>query len=397
MNSETVQTVNILEPKQFHRRLEAIFENLNTSGHNEWLTQLFLSAFRSYLAEDLHICAIHLYDTTGDPAELLSSWGKSMPSVELLIRERKNQEIFPWFVDRTGSRAIILPFGDRPDLLLAFFWDDRVDRDLFNTYLASYFSSLHYALLQHFRKLKLQDALEEAREIQLSLLPFEPPCLKGFDIAARTIPARTVGGDVYDFFPLNNEIVTLVIADAAGHGLPAALQARDVITGLRMGIEKRTALDHVIQKLNRVIHRSGLVSRFVSLVVGELHADGSFFYINAGHPAPIWMSNSQWTKLQTSGMILGPRFDQNYKTGYIQMQMGDSLLFYTDGILEHTSRNGTEFGVEGLTECLQSCKNDSAEKSIEYLYETLRNYGAGEPFHDDASVLLVKRSEKAVQ
>ena len=391
MNSNTIQKARILEPKQFHRRLEAIFEHLNVTGHNEWLTQLFLSAFKSYLAEDLHICAIHLYDKTCDPPELVSSWGKSISSIESVLYGREGSEAFPWFVERQGNYTIILPFGPHSDFLMAFFCDDEVDREVFSTYFISYFSSLQYALVQHFRKLKLQDALEEAREIQMSLLPIESPRLNGFDIAARTVPATIVGGDVYDFLRLNGETISLLIADAAGHGLPAALQARDVITGLRMGMESGAALDYVVEKLNRVIHHSGLVSRFVSLVIGELHSDGSFFYINAGHPAPIWVRGSQLVKLQTGGMILGPRNNQNYTTGVIQMQSGDSILFYTDGILEHASKEGLEFGLEGLTKWIQSCSQNSAEKCIEDLYETLQIYHPDQSFQDDATVLLVKR------
>jgi serine phosphatase RsbU (regulator of sigma subunit) len=390
MNIQEIQKSTILEPKQFHRRLEAIFEQLNTSVRNDWLPQLFLSGFKHYLAADLEVCAIHLYDASFDPPDLLSSWGKSVPSVEAMLREHSGSEPFPWFLKWNGSFAAVFPFGEEADLVFVFFFHETLEELIFSSSLATYFSTLHYALVQHFRRLKLQDALEEAREIQLSLLPAGAPRFSGFDIAARTIPAKIVGGDVYDFFQTGEDALTILIADAAGHGLPAALQARDVITGLRMGFEKGMQLNYVIEKLNRVIHRSGLVSRFISLVSGQLQKDGTFFYINAGHPAPILMRESRFEQLRTGGMILGPRLDQPYEMGSIQMQPGDSLLFYSDGILEHSSSTGVEFGIEGIIDWMRSCQT-SGESCIDDLFNRLQSYGNGRPFQDDASVVFVKR------
>ena len=85
----------------------------------------------------------------------------------------------------------------------------------------------------------------------------------------------------------------LSIGDASGHGLPAALLVRDVVTGMRMGIEKELKVAHVFEKLNRVIHRSRLSSRFVSVFYGELEADGNLVYVNAGHQPPILFFREQ--------------------------------------------------------------------------------------------------------
>ena len=90
-----------------------------------------------------------------------------------------------------------------------------------------------------------------------------------------SLPARVVGGDLYDFLPLDADTLAVTIADAAGHGLPAALQARDVVTGLRIGVERDLKIPRTVEKLNRVIHRSGLVSRFVSLVFGTSSRTGT--------------------------------------------------------------------------------------------------------------------------
>jgi sigma-B regulation protein RsbU (phosphoserine phosphatase) len=390
METQAFKNSTVLEPKQFHRRLEAIFEQLNTSGRREWLSQLFLSGFQHYLAEDLHVCAIHIYETTTDNPNLLLSWGKSFGTVQTLLTGRVADEAYPWFLRWNKTFISILPFGEEADLLFVFFLDETVGESIYSTVLTSYFSTLQYALVQHFRRLKLQDAMEEAREIQLSLLPSESPRLAGFDIAARTIPARIVGGDVYDFFQASPDLLMILIADAAGHGLPAALQARDVITGFRMGCEQETSLNHVLEKLNRVIHKSGLVSRFISIVAGQLGADGVLRYINAGHPSPILMRGDRSEKLQTGGMILGPHFHQSYTTGNIHMQSGDSLVLYSDGILEHASPEGIEFGLEGIMGWMKSSQGPS-ERCIDDLFTRLELHGNRKSFQDDASVLLIKR------
>ena len=129
--------------------------------------------------------------------------------------------------------------------------------------------------------------------IQQSLLVEEPPPFAGYDIAARSVPAEEVGGDFFDFLPFDDEMLGLAIGDASGHGLPAALLVRDVVTGLRMGIEKDLKIAHVFARLNRVIHRSNLSSRFVSVFYGELEANGNLVYVNAGHQPPLLFSTGR--------------------------------------------------------------------------------------------------------
>jgi Stage II sporulation protein E (SpoIIE) len=108
--------------------------------------------------------------------------------------------------------------------------------------------------------------LDRARAIQESLLPDPLPDLAGFDLAARSEPAETVGGDVYDAQPLAPDALGLTIADASGHGLPAALEARDVVIGLRMGATRHLKIDATVERLNDILCPSTLSSRFVSLV-----------------------------------------------------------------------------------------------------------------------------------
>jgi serine phosphatase RsbU (regulator of sigma subunit) len=131
-----------------------------------------------------------------------------------------------------------------------------------------------------------------------------------------------VGGDLYDFNILDEEILSFAIGDASGHGLPAALLARDIVTGLRMGIENEMKISGVIRKLNRVIHQSRLSTKFVSLVFGELERNGTLVYINAGHPPPLHFKKDAMNRLDVGGTILGPLSDSVFKRGFAFMDPG---------------------------------------------------------------------------
>ncbi|MCB1055672.1 MAG: SpoIIE family protein phosphatase, partial [Acidobacteria bacterium] len=134
---------------------------------------------------------------------------------------------------------------------------------------------LRHAINQQIRHQRLQEVFREARKIQTSLLPKRSPRYGQYDISGRNEPMASVGGDYFDYISISPKILGLAIADVSGHGLPAALQVRDVYTGLRMGAERDFKMVRTLERLNRIIHRSTLTSRFVSLVYGELELNGN--------------------------------------------------------------------------------------------------------------------------
>lgn len=201
---------------------------------------------------------------------------------------------------------------------------------------------------QQLRRRELEDLFEQSRAIQLSLLPSRPPPFGDFDIAAVSLPARRVGGDFYDFLPVDAETIALTVADASGHGLPAALQARDIATGLRMGVERDLKITRLVEKVNRVIHRSGLVSRFVSMIFAELELNGNLAYVNAGRPPGLLIDDRGVHELSVGEMLLGPHPEATYKLGFAHVDRGASLVLYTDGVTECGVDGGPAFGTERL-------------------------------------------------
>lgn len=233
--------------------------------------------------------------------------------------------------------------------------------------------------------------LDRARAIQRSLLPDPLPELPGFDLAARSESADAVGGDVYDAIRLAPDAVGLMVGDASGHGLPAALEARDVVVGLRMGAARHLKIDATIERLNRILCESTLSSRFVSLVYGELDRSGWFDYINAGHPAPLVLTRHGARSLPESGRVLGVSPDSSYRIGHAELPPGGALLLYTDGVTECPSPSGEEFGVERLAGIAQVLLDAPAAHVVSAIFDALQAHACHERPPDDASVLFVRR------
>ena len=236
--------------------------------------------------------------------------------------------------------------------------------------------------------------LEQAAAIQRSLLPEPLPELPGFEIAARSVAAESVGGDLYDVFPLAPGSIAFAIADASGHGLPAALEARDVVVGLRMGAARHMKIDATVEKLNAILCRDTLSSRFVSLVHGELETDGRFHFVNAGHPHPLLVGPDGRTRaFPETGLVLGVSKDVRHRVQHGEIEPGGALVLVTDGILESRSPSGAEFGVSGVAALARALVRKPAAWIVSALFEALIDHMEEMSPADDATVLVIKREE----
>jgi sigma-B regulation protein RsbU (phosphoserine phosphatase) len=238
---------------------------------------------------------------------------------------------------------------------------------------------------------RFRGSFVQAAEIQQSLLVEEPPPFAGYDLAARSRPAEEVGGDFFDFAVFDDDLLGLSIGDASGHGLPAALLVRDVVTGLRMGLEKDLKITHVFAKLNRVIHHSTLSSRFVSVFYGELERNGNLIYVNAGHQPPLLFSADKVVELTAGGTVIGPLPDVRFHRGVAYVERGDLLVLCTDGILERRGLDGSFFGEERLRALVRERRGQDARTVLEAIFDAAEAFGEGRPWEDDATVVVVRR------
>lgn len=255
-------------------------------------------------------------------------------------------------------------------------------------------SSIRHSINLKLAKEKLENIILQSEEIQMSLLPDGDVSFPGFDIAGRSQPAEIVGGDVYDFLPINPNILGIAIGDATGHGLPAALQARDVITGLRMGISEDLKMIKLFEKLNKVIHKSRLTSRFVSLFYGELEVTGNFIYCNAGHNPPFYYrrKKDRFYPLSDGGMVLGPSSTVTYTRGFYKLDPGDFIIMYTDGISEAKNALGEDYGECRVLEYARTRTQKSpARDVVQGLLEEAAAWSAPGSAVDDRTAVLIKR------
>jgi sigma-B regulation protein RsbU (phosphoserine phosphatase) len=251
---------------------------------------------------------------------------------------------------------------------------------------------LRHAVDQKIRQERMETLLQEARQIQTSILPKRLPRFGAFDIAGRSDPAEIVGGDFYDIIPVSEQIVGIAIADASGHGLPAALQVRDVYTGLRMGVARDFKIVRTVERLNRIIHESRLTSKFVSLFYGELELSGNFIYVNAGHNPPVLAREREIVLLRQTGMVLGPSREAAYSRGFVTLEVGDVLVLYTDGIVEAVDARDEEFGIDRLKRVIAECRGETAENILAAILRQVAKFTRGSVAQDDRTVLVIRRA-----
>ena len=176
-------------------------------------------------------------------------------------------------------------------------------------------------------------------------------------------------------------------------GLPAALQVRDVYTGLRMGLSREFKITRTLERLNTIIHRTRLSTKFVSLFLAEIDLAGTITYCNAGHPAPMLVSaGGTVTRLSTGGMILGPMADARYTIGMVTISPGDLLVVFSDGITEaRSSVSEEEYGEVRLARLVSSLRHHEAATVVDKVFADVAEFSHRAPPEDDQTLLVVTR------
>jgi sigma-B regulation protein RsbU (phosphoserine phosphatase) len=396
----------MIESKAFYRKIERAFAGSDNARTRDRFAEGFAPRLFEHLGGALGLEAVHLYERRGGLLATAQHWGVHRPDIgaELSSRGALNGSTralagddvikeLPWVGETSAGRTGVFAVGTLDGPLIAVFPGEAGGLRAAPTRaeLLSALNSIVYSIRQRLERGRLEDIFEQARAIQLSLLPPGRHEFAGFDVFASSTPAQSVGGDLYDYLRVDDETLGLVVADASGHGLPAALQARDVATGLRMGVERDLKITIMVERLNRVIHQSGLSSRFISLFFGELERNGNLSYINAGHPPPLLLDSRGVRELSVGGMLLGPDPLAAYKLGFVHVDRGASLLAYSDGVIEREDAGGQIFGRERLGDWLGATLHMPAEDAVGDLLVRLGEFGGGRPFEDDVTVMLVRR------
>lgn len=238
--------------------------------------------------------------------------------------------------------------------------------------------------------------LEIAREIQQWLSPEKPPQVPGYELAFSARPANTVAGDYYDAFWRTEESgrkLLLVVADVAGKSVPAALLMATFHAGLHALASSAPSLPALVEGLNGFhAARSLGGTRFTTAFCAELDPDtGALSYVNAGHNPPILRHAAGGIeRLEVGGLPLGIRPEAHYAAGSTRCAPGDSLLVFTDGLVETVNPQGEEYGEVRLLGALRALSVGSPEYTLRCLLADVETFAAGTPQQDDITCLLLR-------
>lgn len=239
---------------------------------------------------------------------------------------------------------------------------------------------------------RLADELSQAAEIQRQFLPAVAPQISGLDLAGFNVSCRTVGGDYYDYVPLSQGRAAVMVGDVCGKGMPAALLMMGLQARVRVLAEILESPDELVDRLNRILTAAGLNDRFITFFYAIFDpVTRQLDYCNAGHNPPLLIQadgKTEW--LKGGGPVLGllPGIEFEKKT--VNLQEGDTVLLYSDGVTEANNPAGEEFGEERLRESLLSLRSESAESILQGLIQAVQTWMSGIPPADDLTLVVVK-------
>jgi steroid delta-isomerase-like uncharacterized protein len=240
---------------------------------------------------------------------------------------------------------------------------------------------------------RIEQELQVARQIQQELLPEATPELGGWRVATYYEPAREVGGDFYDFIELPDSSLGLVVGDATGHGMPAALVMATTRGMLRAVVQSLASPGEVLARVNEALVADIPPSTFVTCFYGTLDPEsGRFLFANAGHNLPCRRHNGQADELRARGMPLGLMPGIGYEEKETFLTPGDSILIYSDGLVEAHNPQREMFGFPRLRGLV--AEHVAEEGSlVDFLMEELYSFtGDGWEQEDDITLVTLRRS-----
>ena len=240
---------------------------------------------------------------------------------------------------------------------------------------------------------KIEHELEIARNIQQSLLPSSAPKVKGLDIAAIALPAMQIGGDFYDFIPLSENRLGVLVADVSGKGMPAALFMALSRALIRVNAMQERSITAVLEKTNHLIQEFSSSGYFVTLFYAIIDSNRrTLRYIRAGHNPPLLYrpGDDEILFLKGGGMALGVFNQIELEEKQFNLESGDILLLFTDGVTEAINSTNEEFGVGRLSELLRQNHLLDAENLIDEIRQEINTYADGQPQFDDITLMVLK-------
>lgn len=342
--------------------------------------------------------ALQILEAQNDVLVLLTDI--NMPEMDGLTLLGKVSENYPLV-----KSVIVSAYGDMANIRTALnrgafdFLTKPIDfADLETTLKKTIHEAYHFqkAAQDHDQLVALQQELNVARQIQKTIVPrkFPPfPERQDFEIQAAMVPARDVGGDFYDFFLIDHEKLGFVIADVSGKGIPAALFMAVSKTLLKATALKGLPPAECLQEVNRILYSESIAAMFVTVFYGILNThSGVIEYSNGGHNPPYILRADGRVEnaVGVGGLVLGGMLNSAYKTHTLQLQRGEGIFLYTDGITEATDPQLEQFSETRLEESLKNSQKNSLADIVQNVSTAVKNFEQGAASADDMTILALR-------
>ncbi|MGH9822608.1 MAG: PP2C family protein-serine/threonine phosphatase [Blastocatellia bacterium] len=272
---------------------------------------------------------------------------------------------------------------------------DEDDLDLLTMFASLAASAIDHTLLYRkvMRQQNVESELHLARQVVDSLLPRAFPLVEGFDIYGMTAPVREVGGDYFDFISSITDRLGVIVADVSGKGLAAALIMVSFRAYLHATVVNEYAMRVVMARVNRLLFESTEGDRYITTFYGLIDTEHKrLLYINAGHNPPLLLHNDGASELLTDGGLpLGVFANSKYSESIVNLNSGDILVLYTDGVVEAKNAADQDFGVTRLAEIAKSAKDLRAHEICQEVANAVREFSSdvGGP-EDDLTISIIK-------
>jgi sigma-B regulation protein RsbU (phosphoserine phosphatase) len=238
---------------------------------------------------------------------------------------------------------------------------------------------------------RLERDLSLARELQGRLLPQTNPKMAHLDVAAKFVPARTIGGDLYDFIPYSMSRLGIVIGDVSGKGAPAAIYAALVSGIIRSHAPIEPAPAEMLAAVNLSLAERRIEAQFVSIIYAVWDdAHRTLTVSNSGLPRPVYVHSGKNEVIEATGLPLGLFDEAEYDEFQFRMKPGDMFVLFSDGILDARNRKGELFGRGRVEKLIGECSEESAARVVDSIFKAVAEHSAGVETFDDQTVVVIR-------
>src|SRR6202047_1541428 len=238
---------------------------------------------------------------------------------------------------------------------------------------------------------RLERDLALARELQFRLLPHSLPKMPHLDVEAKFVPARAIGGDLYDFVPYFLSRLGIAIGDVSGKGAPAAIYAALVSGILRSHAPIEPGPAEMLSAVNLSLAERRIAAQFVSLIYAVWDDEHRTLLVaNSGLPRPVYVHDGKNSVIEATGLPLGLFDDASYDEFRFKMKPGDLFVFFSEGILDARNRDGHSFGPERVAAIVADCATKAADCVVNEIFKAVTEHAAGVDTFDDQTVVAVK-------